>query len=635
MENINLLVKSRYEALKNSPKDFESFFNVSFTDETKVMSEKNDGYRIFKVTYGEAKKRIGQIAYSLNKQYPDLKDQFIGISIDSSQEWIDVFWAILASGNKPYLINHRYPSSITNKILKRLNVKYCLRFKQSFNYETEEIDIRNLCEDVPEGYKFRWANEIALSTSATTMKEKIVFYKGQELSDNVLNVNYILGINKRAKKHYKGSLKLLVFLPLYHIFGLVAILAWFSLFSRTFVFLRDYSAKTILKTIRKHHVTHIFGVPLFWHTIDKELRKTVAKMGKSTEKTFYNAINMTSKWQRRGKHIDASRKLLKKVTNRLFGPSVYFCISGGSYIRSDTLKLINALGYPLYNGYGMTEVSVTSVELSNNFKDRANGSIGKPLPSVEYKVAEDGELLIKGESISHKIMINGVIQENSEWFSTNDLARVDEEGNYYILGRKDDLYIGENGENISPDDIEKNLMINAPRFCVFNHDDKLTLLIQVSNYLTNGEILDLNKSVMEELDKLDSSSRPTNILYTKNEIANANSIKVSRTALKKMIEDKEFSFIDIKHLTECNPKDGYIVNQAILDKVISIIEEYTNVRPIEPTSHFMVDLGCSSLDYFTLVSRLNTEFGISMPYLDDYDSYTVRGIAKVVEGLLS
>ncbi len=140
---------------------------------------------------------------------------------------------------------------------------------------------------------------------------------------------------------------------------------------------------------------------------------------------------------------------------------------------------------------------------------------------------------------------------------------------------------------------------------------------------------------MKELDKIDSSSRPTNILYTKDDIANANSIKVSRTALKKMIEDNEISFVDIKQLMEFNPANEYIVNQAILDKVISIIEDYTNVRPIEPTSHFMVDLGCSSLDYFTLVSRLNNEFGISMPYLDDYDSYTVRGIAKVVEGLLS
>ncbi len=632
MENIRLLVKTRYEALKNSAKDFEAFFNISFSDDSKIISEKNDGYRIFKTTYGDSKKRVRQIAYSLNKDYPDLKDQYIGIAIDSSQEWIDAYWGILASGNKPYLINHRYPIELTNKILSRLEVKYCLRYKQSFSYQTEQIDIRTLTEDAPEDYVFTWANEIALSTSATTLKEKIVFYKGQELAENVLNADYLLNHNSRAKKHYKGSLKLLVFIPLYHIFGLVAIMTWFSLFSRTFVFLRDYSAKTILKTVKKHGVTHIFAVPLFWHTLDKELRKTVSKMGKRTEKTFNNAVAMTSKLQKNGNNIDYSRNLLKKITNQLFGPSVYFCITGGSYIKEDTLKLINALGYPLLNGYGMTEVSITSVVLSNRFSDRVSGSIGKPLPSVEYKIAEDGELLIRGASISHKLMINGEIVEPKEWFSTNDIARVDEDGNYYILGRKDDIFIGENGENISPDDIEKNLQINAARYCVFEYNDKLTLAIQVSKYASNEEITSIYKDVKAQLDKLDSSSRPTHLLFTRDDLANANAIKVSRQGLKRLIENNEVSFFDVDSL-DSNADLG--INQAILDKLISIVEEFTSVRPIDPKAHFMVDLGCSSLDYFTLVSRINTEFGVSMPYSDQYDNYTVQGMAKVVEELLA
>lgn len=632
MENIKRLVKTRYEALINSSKDFEAIFNVSFSDESKVLSEKNDGFRIFKTTYGDSKRRIQQIAYSLNKIYPDLKDEFIGISIDSSQEWIDAYWGILASGNKPYLINHRYPTELTNKILARLGAKYSLSYKHSFGYVTEEIDIRNLAEEVPGDYVFEWANEIAISTSATTLKEKIVFYKGQELADNVLNVNYILKLNKRAKKHYKGSLKLLVFLPLYHIFGLVAVMTWFSLFSRTFVFLRDYSAKTILKTVKKHGVTHIFAVPLFWHTLDKELRKTVAKMGKRTEKTFNNAVGMTSKFQKNGKNIDYSRRLLKKVTNQLFGPSVYFCITGGSYIKDETLRLINALGYPLLNGYGMTEVSITSVVLSNKFADRISGSVGKPLPSVQYSIADDGELLIKGESISHKIMINGEIQEPSEWFKTNDIARIDEDGNYYILGRKDDLYIGENGENISPDDIEKNLNITAQRYCILNLNNKLTLIVQASKYASNDALSSLHKSVLEEISKLDQSNRPSEILYTRDDIANANSIKVSRQGLLRLIENGQVSFIDINSM---DSSASFEVNQAILEKVTSIVEEFTSVRPIEAKSHFMVDLGCSSLDYFTLVSRLNIEFGISMPYLDDYDSYTIQGMAKIVEELLA
>jgi long-subunit acyl-CoA synthetase (AMP-forming) len=74
---------------------------------------------------------------------------------------------------------------------------------------------------------------------------------------------------------------------------------------------------------------------------------------------------------------------------------VQFCISGGSYIKASSLRLMNALGYPLHNGYGMSEIGITSVELGRKMQDRLKASIGYPFKSVEYKVDADGNIIYK------------------------------------------------------------------------------------------------------------------------------------------------------------------------------------------------------------------------------------------------
>ena len=77
-------------------------------------------------------------------------------------------------------------------------------------------------------------------------------------------------------------------------------------------------------------------------------------------------------------HKSFSKKLLKEVTSQLFGPSVLFCINGGSYLRDSAMELINGLGYCMHNGYGMTELGITSVERTSKRALLNTASIGAP-----------------------------------------------------------------------------------------------------------------------------------------------------------------------------------------------------------------------------------------------------------------
>ncbi|MBQ9449313.1 MAG: AMP-binding protein [Acholeplasmatales bacterium] len=629
MVNANKIVRDRCNRLTNSDKQFKDIFEIMFIDKDNILAERNDGYRIFKTTYNEAYHRIYDVAYSINKSYPDLKNEYVGISCESSVEWIIIFWGILASGNKPYLINMRHPKPLSNNILKSLNVRYVLGF--DFGYEAKLIKYDELYYDAPSGYEPHFENEIALSTSATTMKEKIIFYSGEEISAQIFNCKAILKQNKQIKKFYHGYLKQLVFLPLYHIFGLMAVYLWFSFFGRTFVFLNDYSPDTILKTIRKHEVTHIFAVPIFWSSIEREINKGVEEKGEKTKAKFNRGINLALKLQTIMPHLGLkiSNRLLREVTNNLFGKSVRFCISGGGAVKDSTMRIINALGYPLYNGYGMTEIGITSVELSKNVNDRLKNSIGYPFSSVEYKI-ENNELYVKGESISHKALIDNKLTVVEDYFKTNDIMHQDNDGRYYIDGRVDDIYINETGENINPDLVEKLLNLDfLVNSTVTTYEGKLVLIAQIKEYNSKATLDNINKRISDELAKLPLNYTISKYYFTYDDLMASTAIKVSRKYVEYHISNG-----DIKLLSFDNLKvDTEEINSKLVNEIKEIMAEILgkNVSDINDNDNFFYDLGASSLDYFTLINELNNKYDISLEFDDNANMVNPVKISSIIE----
>jgi len=634
MLNIKKIVNTRVNHLTNSNQTFEAIYSGMFLNPEYIFAETNDGYKITKYTFKEVDEKISNLAYSINKKYPDLKNQYIGIMQESTIEWVYIFFSILKSGNKPYLINLRHPKPLINSLLKSLDINYSIGVSD-LGYDTKFIDLNTLDLVCEPNYRFNFENEIALSTSATTMKEKIIFYTGEEISAQILNCEGILKQNKQIKKHYHGYLKQLVFLPLYHIFGFMATFMWFSYFGRCQVFLNDYSSDTILNTIKKHEVTHIFAVPLFWNTIERTILSELKNKDEKTQNKFKKGQRFTIKLQKMfpSYGLEKSKKLMKEITNKLFGRSVKFCISGGSYIKDSTLYLINSLGYPLYNGYGMSEIGITSVTLGG-INDRLKNSIGKRFGSVEYKI-ENNKLFVRGTSISHKMKIDGVIHEfgKEEWFDTSDLVH-EIDGYYYIDGREDDLFIGPNGENINPDHLEKLFNLDkANNISVLDVDNKLSLVIEINDYAPKLIIDELYNKANEINNNLDSSMRVSKIYFTYNPIKNPNAIKVSRQYLKSKIKDNSVKLIEYNDIDISNNND---VDPKIINGVKECIAECLNIdiKDVLDNSDFFFDLNGSSLDYFDLVSRINDKFNIKLQFEND-SLHTSIKLAKEVERVLS
>jgi long-chain acyl-CoA synthetase len=158
----------------------------------------------------------------------------------------------------------------------------------------------------------------------------------------------------------------------------------------------------------------------------------------------------------------AEEKLFKNVRG-LFGANMRECVTGAAPIASEILEFFFAAGVPVMEGYGMTETSTSATvnrPEGNNFRF---GSVGKAQKDVELRIADDGEVLIKGPNIFQGYYKNeDATKETLEdgWLHTGDLGRLDEDGFLYITGRKKDIIITAGGKNITPANLENGLKQN-------------------------------------------------------------------------------------------------------------------------------------------------------------------------------
>lgn len=633
------VIAYNHTELLNSQKDLKSIFRIMFHWKDNVMCEGNDGFRIYKYTYGEMYKKILSVASGLYKKI-GATHSFVALEMENCPDWITAFWAILMSGNKPYLVNLRYPQNFSDSILNTLDIKYTICSSKSA-LNTESILISSLKGDASDLPDDIFEDEVAFSSSATSMNEVICFYSGYQIAEQILNFKSIIKKSPRITKHYKGSLKQLAFLPFYHVFGLFAVYFWFAFFGRTLVFLKDYSADTILKTCRRHGVTHIFAVPMLWNTIEKQILLNLKEKDEKTQKKFQRGQKLAVTIQNIFPNIgpEIAKKIMGEVTEKLFGKSVYFCINGGSYLRDSALEMVNSLGYCLYNGYGMSEIGITSVELRNTPKERNMNSIGRPFDSVKYELDENGVLTVSGSSVCTKKLINGKEETINGKFYTGDNMKIDN-GYYYILGRCSDVVIGENGENINPDSIERLFCINGAKAMSVlgikgENGEELSIVVQINPFTSEKNISEIKEYVYKVNSTLPQTQAVRKFYFTFDDLMPPTAIKVSRTQLLNKIENNEVkitSFADLKMKDEENNE----VVSPLFKEVCGIIAETlgVNLEDIGANSHIFFDLGATSIQYFTIVTTLSQRFSIVEYSKDEKYCYTPKEICEYIERYL-
>lgn len=211
--------------------------------------------------------------------------------------------------------------------------------------------------------------------------------------------------------------------------------------------------------------TFFLAPPRVWERVYVSVQTEIKKKPAAVRQLFYMGVGVGSEIFRRkleGRRVPAyletarkffDRAVYSKIRERL-GGRLRVAISGAAPLGKDLAEFYAAIGLPLIEGYGLTEGGVTAL---NPIERAKPGSIGKLLPEVEARIAEDGELLLRSPfnfSGYYKDPEASAAVLQDGWLHTGDIAEVDAEGYYFITGRKKELIVSSNGKKIYPARIE-------------------------------------------------------------------------------------------------------------------------------------------------------------------------------------
>ncbi len=265
----------------------------------------------------------------------------------------------------------------------------------------------------------------------------------------------------------QGDEVIYLYLPLAHSYALLIQLAVFDLGGTLAYFGGD--SKRIIPELLEIKPTYLPSVPRVFEKIYTIAHGAIEAQPPEERRRAQEAIELGVKVRNmltHGEQVpeemavpfeEADEKLFKNV-REIFGGRVRHATSGAAPIAREILEFFWACGVPVLEGYGMTETATAATV--STVENHRFGTVGRALPGVELKIADDGEVLIKGPNIFHgyhnQASTSFGAVENG-WLHTGDLGSIDEDGYLSITGRKKDIIITAGGKNLTPANIENDL----------------------------------------------------------------------------------------------------------------------------------------------------------------------------------
>ena len=258
-----------------------------------------------------------------------------------------------------------------------------------------------------------------------------------------------------------------LYLPLAHSYALLVQLAAFSLGSTLAYFGGD--TKQIIPELQEVRPTYLPSVPRVFEKIYTLAQAAIQSQPEEEQERARQAVALGVRVRDmmiRGEEVPAelqsafaqADEQLYKNVRAIFGGNVRHATSGAAPIAHEILEFFYACGIPVFEGYGMTETSTAATV--STLENHRFGTVGRALPGVQIRIAEDGEILIKGPNIFdgyHNQASTSFGAIEGGWLHTGDLGSIDEDGYLSITGRKKDIIITAGGKNLTPANVENDL----------------------------------------------------------------------------------------------------------------------------------------------------------------------------------
>ncbi len=300
-------------------------------------------------------------------------------------------------------------------------------------------------------------------TSGTTGQPKGVMLTHSNLSSNALDTLRVVGLRRTDV--------CLSFLPLAHVYE--RIMGYVSLFRGITIAYVEHMEE-VPQALMQVRPTVAAAVPRFFEKSYGGILEARERLGQRRRRIFDWGMAVAREaigWRAYGRPLPPKRMLVWYAANllvfrrirRRLGGRIRFFNSGGAPLGRDLAEFFWSIGVPILEGYGLTETS--PIIAVNTFGARRPGTVGRPIPNVDVRIADDGEIQVRGPGVMKGYYKSpeetAEILSTDGWFSTGDIGHLDADGFLLVTDRKKDLIKTAGGKFVAPQPIE-NLLKTSP-----------------------------------------------------------------------------------------------------------------------------------------------------------------------------
>lgn len=461
----------------------------------------------------------------------------IAILGPSSYEWIITYLGVVFAGMVVVPLNKELSAEELSQLLHQADVDcifYDERYKDiaeqlinEYNFdkkyfslnETYKVDC-DICLPQPKPDKL----SAILFTSGTTGKSKGVMLTQRNISSNVIQ-----GLGAVSLQHDRDVI--MSVLPFHHAYEFTCTILG-MMYAGVPICISS-GLKYIQKDLLDYKPTVMFVVPLLAEKLYEKIQLAVKKKGR--EKGFALACGLSNVLRKIG--IDITDRLFREV-KVAFGGRLRLIASGGAPLREALIKQYKVIGITLFQAYGLTECSPI-LTVNFDYFHRPN-SVGKIVQGNVAKVV-DGEIWAKGLSVASGYYNNPKETAQSfqdGWFKTGDLGWIDKDGFIYLTGRKKNLIILSNGENVSAEELE-SLIYTIPSIqevLVYAEQDCILAEIYLNPDFETNEV-----SIKQQIDKLNNRlplyKRIDRVVFRECPFEKTTSHKIKRIEQREKVDD--------------------------------------------------------------------------------------------------
>jgi long-chain acyl-CoA synthetase len=401
----------------------------------------HNGFRTQVVSYAELDDLI-RAAAALLEQKNIRKGDRIVLWGENRPEWVAVFWACVASGVQVVPLDFRFSLDLVNRIYAEAKPKLLFHGSSVDSQHLVEIDRISLdsiahLRGAPRSHAVTAPADVTpediveiVYTSGTTGEPKGVVHRHRNICANLRPFETEIEKYKKWAAPFQ-PIRTLDLLPLSHMFGQAQGLFIPVFLEGAVMFTDEIHPGKIIQLVHDQRISVITSVPRILENLRNEIQRRFDLPEPPSTKGW---IGVVRRWWR------------YRRVHRRFGLKFWAFVVGGAAVDPALEDFWSKLGFVVVQGYGLTEASPV-VAVNHPFEAR-RGSLGKVVPGQDVMIADDGEILVRGPSVT---------LETGEWLHTGDLGEIDQEGRLYFRGRKKDLIVTAEGLNVHPEDVENVL----------------------------------------------------------------------------------------------------------------------------------------------------------------------------------